>query len=84
MLQLIVPLLQERFNGAMRTPRKEFMRLYRICEVAFTLVFLQFGGMADQAVVFYKCLASFLSEKSKEHYAVLLWAGLDVAWLFLF
>ena len=36
------------------------------------LVFSATGGMADQAIVFYKCLASLLSEKRNEHYAVVM------------
>jgi len=48
----------------------------RICEVehgTFTpLVFSAIGGMADQAVVFYKRLASLLSEKRNEHYAIVM------------
>jgi len=36
------------------------------------LVFSGTGGMADQAFVFYKRLASLLSEKRNEHYAVIM------------
>ena len=36
------------------------------------LVFSVTGGMADQAIVFYKHLASLLSEKRNEHYAVVM------------
>jgi len=36
------------------------------------LVFSATGGMADQAIVFYKHLASLLSEKRNEHYAIMM------------
>ena len=36
------------------------------------LVFSATGGMADKVIVFYKHLASLLSEKRNEHYAVVM------------
>ena len=60
----------------MRTPKSA--HIYEACirEVehgTFTpLVFSATGGMADQTIVFYKRLASLLSEKRNEHYAVVM------------
>ena len=36
------------------------------------LVFSATGGMADQAIVFYKLLASLITEKRNDHYATVM------------
>jgi len=56
------------------TKKRNYEALIREVEHGtFThLVFSGTGGMADQAIVFYKCLASLLSEKRNEHYAVIM------------
>jgi len=73
--QLIAPQLLELFIVVMRTQKKRTYEA-RIREVehgTFTpLVFSATGGMTDQAIVFYKRLASLLSEKKNEHYAIMM------------
>jgi len=48
-------------------------RIREVEHATFTpLIFSATGGMADQAIVFYKRLASLISEKRNDHYAIVM------------
>ena len=60
-------------------------RIREVEHATFTPPISATGRIADQAILFYKCLASLISEKRNDHYAIIMgWIRCFIACLFLF